>query len=240
MILLAFALFGGMVGIGIRHYCTHFADHLIRQIYLAYCEIYPINPPHFASAQATIQPIKCGHFFYYFFAFGLFFLWCAVTFSNSLTAIIVACYGSILFVIGKIDWHYKLISPANCQLLLALGIGSAYFQIIPLSLEQSLHSAALGFICFFVVYHLAKWHYKQEAFGRGDYWLISALAAFIPWQNLPLMIFIACISAIIYAMWLKWQKKPINFIPFAPFLNLGGAFTFLTNSASINTIMTSY
>ena len=88
MILLIFTLFGCMVGIGIRHYCTHFADNLVRQIYLAYCEIYPINPPYFASAQATIQPIKCGHFFYYFFAFGLFFLWCADTFSKRLTAII--------------------------------------------------------------------------------------------------------------------------------------------------------
>lgn len=234
MILLLFIFTGGIIGLGIRHYLIHFRDNLAHQIHCAYCEIYPKNPPHFSLEKAALEPIKCGHFLRYFFTFSLFFGLCFYGFTDIWFAAITACYGSLLFVIGKIDWHYKLISPAVCQQLLLLGIGSAYFNIIPLSVEQSLCSAVLGFTGFFIIYHLAKFSYKQEALGRGDYWLIAALAAFIHWQNLPLMIFIACSSATIYAIWRKYRQKPIKFIPFAPFLGVGGAFTFLINSASIN------
>lgn len=239
MMLFVFMLVGGIVGIWIRHYCVHFADNLAAQVHTAYCEIYPQNPPHFSLAKSALTPIKCGHFLRYFFTFAAFFGLCFCSSENLAFALVTACYGSLLFVIGKIDWHYKLISPAICQQLLVLGIGSAYFHIIPLSLEQSLSAAAIAFLCFFVLYHLAKQYYKQEAFGRGDYWFISALAAFIPLHNLPLMIFIACISAIIYTIWLKYRRKPIDFIPFAPFLSLGGTFTFFINSVSIN-IMNGY
>ncbi|HBO39564.1 MAG TPA: prepilin peptidase, partial [Pasteurellaceae bacterium] len=180
-----------------------------------------------------LKPIKCGHFLRYFFSFAVFFGSCFYAFTSLALATVFALYASLLCIISVIDWHYKLISPAMCQFLLSSGIIAAYGEITSISLEQSLQSALFGFTAFFIIYHLSKLYYRQEALGRGDYWLVAGLAAFIPWQMLPLMILIACLSALSYGLWLKYHKREIGYIPFAPFLTIGGIFTFLLNNASI-------
>ncbi|SSY93807.1 Uncharacterised protein [Aggregatibacter aphrophilus] len=57
---------------------------------------------------------------------------------------------SLLFAISVVDGYYRLISPALCQNLFALGLGAAYWQITPLTLEQSLQSAVI-FSPFFLL-----------------------------------------------------------------------------------------
>lgn len=224
MMTAAFFLLGGLISLLIRQYWMHFSARLAQEIYSNYCEIFPENPPHFSPQKASLQPIKCGQKWQYFLGFALLFSLCQFSLPSLPSALILAFTLSILLTISVIDWHYQLISPAFCQILGCLGIGSAYMQLIPISLEQSLQSAALSFILFFLFFHLTQYIYQRETFGRGDYWLISGLSSFLPWQQLPLFLFIACSYAIGYALFYKKQH-----IPLAPFLSIGALTAFLLN-----------
>ncbi|PVX38809.1 type 4 prepilin peptidase 1 [Pasteurella langaaensis DSM 22999] len=225
MITLAFFLIGGLVGLSIRHYWTHFHDRLAQEVYSTYCEIFPENPPHFRPQKISLPPIKCGQKWRYFLGFATLFGFCQYLFSSSLLAAFIAAFTlSILITVSVIDWRYQLISPTFCQLLACLGVGAAYLQLLPISLEQSLQSVALSFALFFLFFHLTQYLYQREAFGRGDYWLISGLSSFLPWQQLPLFYFIACSCAIAYALFSKQQQ-----IALAPFLSIGALAAFLLN-----------
>ena len=230
-----FAVFmlGGLVGLWVHNYCSRFAERILREVHQLYCEIYPQNPPHVVAQNALLKPLKCGHFSRYFFIFAAFFTVCFYLIPEARAALSFALYITLLWIISLLDWHYRLIPVALCQQLMVLALICAYGQIIPLNVEQSLLGIACGFVSFFLIYQGAKYYYRQEAFGRGDYWLIAGLAGFIPWQHLPLMIFIACVSALIYAIRLKLRQQANRFIPFAPFLCLGGLFTFCLNNVSI-------
>lgn len=221
MYLLCFTL-SGCMGLAAHHYVTHFAQQLTLNIYASYCEIFPENPPPFLPQNAILKPIKCGKKWLSFLTAGTIFALNNLIVSRPIFALMMSAVLILLFVIGLIDWHYKLISPALCQLLLCIGLGAAYYQIISLPLEQSLFSAGIGFGLFWGIFHISTWYYQKEAFGRGDYWLIAALSSFLPWQLLPLFIFLACLSAIGYAL-----ISRTNIIPFAPFLSLGAMIAFV-------------
>lgn len=231
---MVFFIFGGLVGVWVHHYHSRFAEHTAREVHQFYCEIYPQNPPPLLLRNAVLKPLKCGHFLKYFFLSAVFFLCCFYAIAEFGAALFFALYCTLLWTISRLDWHYHLIPLTLCQQLIALSTLAAYTQILPLSIEESLRNTAIGFIVFFLVYQGAKYYYRQEAFGRGDYWLIAGLSGFIPWSHIPLMIFIACTAALLYAFWLKRHLQTPRFIPFAPFLSLGGLFTFYCNNVSIH------
>ena len=224
MMVLFFALLGGLAGLWGHYYCTHFATQLATEIHAAYCEIFPQNPPHFHAHQAKFKPLKCSQKWLSFGVFACLFALSGAGLRDPLTALLCATVCTWLIVISIIDWHYQLISPALCQNLLCLGIGAAYFERAPIDLTQSLQSSVLAFVLFFSLFHLAKWYYQQEAFGRGDYWLISALSSFLAWQLLPLFILLSCLYAIAYALISQRHS-----LPFAPFLTLGWLSTYGLN-----------
>ncbi|MGQ0287059.1 prepilin peptidase [Pasteurellaceae bacterium 22721_9_1] len=221
------AILSGIGAVAIRFYLLHFSKNLEQQVYHNFCEIFPQNAPHFAQLQSSLQPIKCGHFSYYFVAGAFYTLLCCYLIADPTLLFYWLLVSGLLLVIAKIDWHYQLIPMECCQLLCACGVASAYFQLSSLSLPQSLQSACCGFIVFWLIFQLAKYYYRQEALGRGDYWLVGALASFHPWQRLPLMIFLACLSALIFTSF-QYKNKP-KMLPFGPFLIIGHISTFMLN-----------
>ncbi|MCK3658438.1 hypothetical protein A4G18_06875 [Pasteurellaceae bacterium Pebbles2] len=231
MIILFFFLIGGVAGAVCRTLLQQSARQISAQVYANYCEIFPENPPHFQPEKSSLTAIKCGAFWLYFGVSGLFWAANACFWTEPITALFYASYGTLLGLISKIDWHYRLISLTHCWQLGALGLLGVYFQLIDLSLAQSLQSLFVVFVIFWAIFHLARFYYQQEAFGRGDYWLISALAVLHSWQELPLFIFLSCFSAVLFYGCSKWwagrfssqkisQNAP-HFLPFAPFLALG-------------------
>lgn len=229
MMHLAFMFAGGLIGLGCRHYCRHFGEKVAKEIYLCYSEIFPDEPPNYTTQKSLLQPIKCGSNLECFVGFATLFFCCALLFGPSLLAAIIGVKCSLLAIISLLDFNYRLIPTALCQQLMTLGVLASYAQLLPQPLEETLLSGAIGFVLFWLFYHLATLLYQKEAFGRGDYWLLGGLACFHPWQALPQLIFTACVSALIYATWKKWRKQPVQFIPFAPFLCFGGLLTFGLN-----------
>lgn len=226
MIYFLFFCLGGLIGIIVRHYCGHFATQLTDEIYQSYCEVFPHNKPLNKPQYSLIQPIKCGSNLSCFLAFGGIYLALYWWFKEPFFAAIVAFKCSLLFVISLIDYHYKLIPISLCQQLIGLGLLASCQPFLLINLESSLISGSIGFMAFWLLYHFAKFYYRTEALGRGDYWLIGGLATFHPWQALPQLIFTACIAALLYFSWLKMRQQSVKFIPFAPFLCFGGFVTF--------------
>lgn len=217
-----FFIVSGLIGLWAHYYMSHFSTQLIQDVYESYCEIFPKNPPHFEPPKSKLKPIKSGQNWQYFLGANLLFCINTVLVDDLLLGLSFTALLIILIVISVIDWYYKLISPALCQFLLCGGLCSAYFNYFSLTLEKSLFSAMVSFLIFWSIFHLSKWCYHAEVFGRGDYWLIAALSSFLPWQSLPLFIFLSCLLAIIYALIAKTQT-----IPFAPFLSIGAISTFM-------------
>ena len=220
MIVGVLAFIGGIIGLVIRAYLRTFALRLTEQIQQSYIEIFPQTSPHFEQTKSSLMPIKCGHFLWYFGGFSTLFLLLALYFTDWRLALIYGIYCSLLYYIAVVDWHYQLISLTACQLLLSLGIFATWQQITPFFLDEVLTSVCIGFASFYGIYHLARYFYKHEALGQGDYWLVAGLSSFMTWQDLPLFVFIACVCGLLYVVARYKTAQPISQIPFAPFLCL--------------------
>lgn len=226
--IIAFFLIGGLCGMLIRYYCRRFALRVIYEVHTAYCEMFSREMPC-DTHQAIIKPLKCGHVLWYFFFSGTLFALYFIYLREVFVSLYFACLSALLYLIAKIDWHYRLIPPDLCRLVGTFGIAGSAFHLQPQPLENTLKSLFIGFGVFWMFFHLVRFIYRQEAFGRGDYWLIGALSAFLPWQQLPVFMFISCVFALIFAGIMFGIGKKITVIPFAPFLIIGGVSTFIGN-----------
>ncbi|MDU8923550.1 A24 family peptidase [Pasteurellaceae bacterium LIM206] len=232
MITIGIMLFGGFIGLWLHHYVSHFAHHVSYAVYRNYVEIFAANRGQiaaFSEHRSRLVPIKCGAKKWFFLLAAAISLLCYFLLKDGLLSVLVLSCLAILFAISLLDWHYQLIDISLAQILIVLGMIAGWRQIVPLTLEQSLQSAVLSFVFFWLFYHAAQCYYRQEALGRGDYWLIAGLSAFLPLQDVPFMLLLACISGLIYAVIRKLRNNPLTHLPFAPFLSLGGIFTFLLN-----------
>lgn len=216
--------FACLLGYLTYYYLSNFRTKLHKDIYYAFYQIFPQKQPHFTIEQADqagqLSPLSLANQWIYI---GISIVLCSIiqTLTKDLTlTCFYMSYLVLLFIIGKLDWHYQLIEPALCQLLLLILSGASYFRLISNSLEDVVESAVISFVIFYLVYHISKLCYKKEVFGQGDYWLISALSAGLSWRDIPLMISLACLLALFYALIYNrlLAHTKISLVPFAPFL----------------------
>ncbi|WP_439234561.1 prepilin peptidase [Lonepinella koalarum] len=221
MIILVFFLLGGIVATLVRYYLQNLATQIQQEIYQSYADLFPTNAPQVCPENSRLMPIKCAGFWLYFLVGAILFGLNAYYFINPMQALFWLTSGVLLFLIAKIDGHYQFISVTHCQCLMALGVLGAYFQFMPISLEQSLQSLLIGFGAFYLIFYLARCYYQQDALGRGDYWLMGALSGFHPWQQLPYLVFVACCAGLLFAGWKAIKREKEVYLPFAPFLVIG-------------------
>lgn len=229
MMWLLFTLIGALVGGIVHHYISTFSAQVKQEVWQAYQVVFADASVEAPSVNSQWKPIRCFPLWCYLLIFIAFSLLCFAWSKNLSHALISLCYVALIFCIARIDFAYQLISTQLCQLLFALGIVAAWRGVTELSVEQSLCSGAIGFVSFYVIYALAKLCYGREALGRGDYWLMLGLASFIPWQQLPLMVFIACLCGLFYGLYQRCRGGVILQIPFAPFLISGEVGLWLLN-----------
>jgi len=58
--------------------------------------------------------------------------------------------------------------------------------------------------------------FGQDAFGLGDAKLLAAIGAWIGWQPLPLVLLVACVLGVIWAMAHQKSLRPRGAYPFGP------------------------
>ena len=126
-----------------------------------------------------------------------------------------------LWTLTWIDLETGLLPDALTLSGVALGVGFALWMG---DWRASLIGAAAGYGVFWLVARLFLLVTGREGMGHGDFKLLAMLGAFLGWQALPFIIFLASASgAVIGALWLRATRESARApIPFGPFLAAAG------------------
>jgi leader peptidase (prepilin peptidase)/N-methyltransferase len=152
---------------------------------------------------------------------GLFTLFVYQKWGISLSAFFYLIFLYALIVISFIDLKWQIIPDVISLPGILLGLTASFF--LPLSFKDAFLGALLGGgVLFFVAYGY-YFITKKEGMGGGDIKLLAMIGAFLGWQAVPFVLFIASLmGSIIGIIWLIATGKDRHCpIPFGPFLALG-------------------
>ncbi|CAM3506307.1 prepilin peptidase [Vibrio aerogenes] len=129
-----------------------------------------------------------------------------------------------LIAAAMIDLDTMLLPDSITMPLMWGGILSALLDISPVSLSSAVTGAIAGYLSLWSVYWLFKLLTRKEGMGHGDFKLFAALGAWMGWQMLPIIIFIASIIGIMFGLvFLLMKKNDISQgFPFGPSLAIAG------------------
>ena len=97
-------------------------------------------------------------------------------------------------------------------------------------IESSFVSMTIGFMFYMIVYFLGKWIWKEEVFGMGDVYYLTALGAHF---SVNQILYIGLLSFVIGGgvalIWLFFARKAVlrAKIPFTPFMSISAVWTYL-------------
>lgn len=125
--------------------------------------------------------------------------------------------------IALIDARHLLVPDALTLPLIAAGLlanGAGIFA----PFQDAAIGAVGGFVSLWAIYQGIRLVTKREAMGFGDFKLFAAIGAWLGWQALPFVLFLACVvgSAVGIGFRMAGRIGPGAHFPFAPFLVLGG------------------
>jgi leader peptidase (prepilin peptidase)/N-methyltransferase len=132
-------------------------------------------------------------------------------------------------VIAAIDWEWQIIPDILSLGLLVVGLVASPFN--PFLGSEPLHrflqstiGALTGFLFMEALALVGKRFFKKEALGGGDIKLVAALGAFLGWEGVFFTLFLGSLSGTLVAVVLLLLKRLSwgSYIPFGPFLALGG------------------
>lgn len=128
-----------------------------------------------------------------------------------------------LLTLSFIDLHTFLLPDQLTLPTLALGLVVNYYELF-IPFKDALIGTFVGYLFFYLIAWLTIKIRGIEGLGRGDFKLLALLGAWLGWQMLPMVIFIASLTgSCIGLIYILVQKKPLQVrIPFGPFLAVAG------------------
>jgi leader peptidase (prepilin peptidase)/N-methyltransferase len=127
-----------------------------------------------------------------------------------------------LIVLTFIDIETQLLPDVITQPLLWLGL---MFNLNGtfISIQSAVLGAVAGYLMLWIVFWLFKLVTGKEGFGYGDFKFLAALGAWLGWQQLPLVLVIASVTATICtsALIVSAGKDKNTPVPFGPYLAMG-------------------
>lgn len=147
-------------------------------------------------------------------------------------AILATVFGITLLTLSLIDLRHFVLPDALTLPLLWIGLLSnswGYFA----TLQDAVMGAVLGYLSLWSIYWLFKMLRGKEGLGYGDFKLTAAIGAWLGWQALPAVIFIAAISGLCAGLFLVVGRRmdAAHPLPFGPFLASAGFIALSTNNA---------
>lgn len=129
-----------------------------------------------------------------------------------------------LSVIAYVDAKTQLIPDALPLLIAITGLLFAP-ELFSITLEQSVFGMVLGYLSLYSVLWITSFILKKEAMGGGDVKLVSAIGAVIGAENLPLLLLLSSLLALIM---LFFNKKTRNQqFAFGPYISIASFFIIL-------------
>ncbi|MTJ02780.1 A24 family peptidase [Idiomarina piscisalsi] len=144
----------------------------------------------------------------------------------SLPALFYSAVAGLLICLFVIDLHNKLLPDVLNYSLLWLGLLWSLSDQSPVTPEQSIVGAVIGYLALWSVYWIFKLLTKKEGMGYGDFKLLAALTAFTGATVLPVTVLAASLcGAVIGIIYIKFSGRAQP-IPFGPFLIGGGLISY--------------
>ena len=161
-------------------------------------------------------------------------------------AILLFCY--LLISITVIDFYHQIVPDSLSFSLIITGITLSiifYLQGNKDILAEPISSVLGTLFGYFLPLVIYKFHYSytgKEGMGHGDFKLLAGLGAWLGWKMVPIILFFAAITGLIYAFFLIVFKKigKDSLIPFAPFLSLAGWILMFYGERIINGYINSF
>ena len=97
-------------------------------------------------------------------------------------------------------------------------------------IESIFISMTIGFMFYMIIYFGGKWIWKEEVFGIGDVYYLTALGAYF---SVNQILYIGLLSFVIgggvVLIWLFFVRKAVHCskIPFTPFMSISALWTYL-------------
>ena len=143
-------------------------------------------------------------------------------------AVLATAFAITLLILSLIDLRHFVLPDALTLPLLWTGLLInvwGYFAV----LQDAVIGAVLGYLSLWSIYWLFKLLRGKEGLGYGDFKLTAAVGAWLGWQALPAVVFIAAIGGLCVGLFLMVTKRmqAEQPLPFGPFL-AGAGFIALT------------
>ena len=161
--------------------------------------------------------------------------WCVTRYGLTWAAAAWFFFGATLICLTLIDWDTTYLPDSLTLPLLWAGILASTLDWTGISLMSSVWGAAIGYLSLWSVYWAFKLITGKEGMGFGDFKLFAALGA---WFGVPALIPIILLAAVIGAvvgigMKLRSKLREGRYVPFGPFLALGGATVWLVGAQQL-------
>lgn len=155
---------------------------------------------------------------------GLLFAWCGWRWGLTWEALAWSGFSAALVALTCIDWDTTLLPDDITLPLLWAGLCSSALGWTSSPLSDALWGAVAGYLSLWLVYWAFKLATGKEGMGYGDFKLFAALGAWFGWQGLiPIILMASVIGAVIgIAIKLRGELREGGYVPFGPFLALGG------------------
>ncbi len=157
-------------------------------------------------------------------ATGVLFAWCVWRFGVSLTALAWCGFSATLVALTLIDWDTTLLPDDLTLPLLWAGLIAAALRWTDVPLVHALWGAVAGYMSLWLVYQAFKLLTGKEGMGYGDFKLFAALGAWFGWPALVPIILMASVIGAVIGIGMKFASnlREGGYVPFGPFLALGG------------------
>jgi len=138
---------------------------------------------------------------------------------------------SALIVSTRTDLQAMVIPQIFSLWLVPVGIVFAFFDLLNITVLQSLGGAVLGYGGLWLIAKIFKVITKKEGLGVGDMELLAMIGAFLGPVGVWFSLFIGSFSGLLIAggYLLLTKKSKETKIPFGPFLALGATIYFFFN-----------
>lgn len=182
---------------------------------------------HLTSPQISFPQLRWRQYLPFFSIRFLFFdivlFACSLIifyYSNSFFYLIFALFFTWLLLTSSfIDFEHQILPDELTYILLWLGLASSCWNLFTDS-KNAILGAFIAYASLFVISLLFKIIRKKEGMGQGDLKLFAAIGAWTGIIYLPLILFMASFSSIIFILFRKIiVKKAYSApVPFGPFL----------------------
>ena len=157
-------------------------------------------------------------------ATGALFAWCAWRWGLTPTGLAWCGFSAVLVALTLIDWDTTLLPDDMTLPLVWAGLIASALRWTGVPLAHALWGAVAGYMSLWLVYQGFKLLTGKEGMGYGDFKLFAALGAWFGWQALVPIILMASVIGAIIGIGMKFASslREGGYVPFGPFLALGG------------------